>query len=88
MEPFTIHDIRRSVATGLARLGVLPHIIEAVLNHTGGSISGITRVYNRYNLEPERAAALDRWDAHVAALIRPGGVVVVPFKAALQTQKE
>jgi integrase len=46
-EPFRIHDIRRSVATGLAELGVLPHVIEAVLNHVSGHRAGVAGIYNR-----------------------------------------
>jgi integrase len=67
--PWTIHDIRRTVATGMADIGVQPHIIEAVLNHVSGHKGGIAGVYNRANYAAEKAAALARWDEHVTCLV-------------------
>jgi integrase len=64
-----IHDLRRSVATGMGYLGVQPHIIEACLNHITGSRSAISRVYNRNSYEPEMRRALDLWGDHVTALV-------------------
>jgi integrase len=70
IEHFTRHDLRRSLATGMAKLGVAPHIADKVLNHTGGStITGVTKVYNRFQYLPERKAALDLWAAHIEKLI-------------------
>jgi len=59
------HDLRRTAASGMARLGIPPHIIEAVLNHSSGSVSGVARVYNRFDYAPEKRAALERWGAEV-----------------------
>lgn len=56
------HDLRRSVATGMAELGIQPHIIEAVLNHVSGHKGGIAGIYNRAQYGPEKAQALARWD--------------------------
>ncbi|MGY4227599.1 integrase [Bradyrhizobium sp. USDA 4503] len=71
MPPFRVHDIRRTVATGLAdRLGVLPHIVEAVLNHVSGHKAGVAGVYNLARYSAEMRTALDRWAAHVAAIVR------------------
>jgi len=53
--------LRRTAATGLAGLGVAPHVIEACLNHRGGTIKGIARVYNRHPYAVEKRAALDQW---------------------------
>ena len=58
------HDLRRTVASGLARLGIEPHVIEKVLNHRSGIIAGVAAVYNRYAYEQEKRAALDRWAAY------------------------
>jgi integrase len=63
--PWRIHDCRRSAATYMAELGVLPHIIEAVLNHQSGHKAGIAGVYNRAKYEPEMRAALQRWADHI-----------------------
>jgi len=56
-----IHDLRRTAATGMAHLGVAPHIIEKVLNHRTGQISGVAAVYNRYAYEEEKREALEKW---------------------------
>jgi integrase len=64
-----IRDIRRSVATGLAALGVQPHIIECILGHVGGFRAGVAGVYNQHAYEAEKRAALDLWGAHVTALV-------------------
>ncbi|MEQ9448389.1 MAG: site-specific integrase, partial [Rhodospirillaceae bacterium] len=52
--PWRIHDLRRTAASGMARLGVAPHVVEKVLNHANGEISGIGAVYNRYGFDPEK----------------------------------
>jgi integrase len=66
---WTIHDIRRSVATGMADIGIAPHIIEAVLNHVSGHKGGVAGIYNRSSYAAEKAAALARWDEHVASIV-------------------
>jgi integrase len=67
--PFRIHDLRRTAATMMAdKLGVLPHIIEAILNHVSGHKGGVAGVYNRARYENEMRVALERWAEHVTAL--------------------
>jgi integrase len=68
MTPWRLHDLRRTVATGMAELGVQPHIVEAVLNHVSGHKAGIAGVYNRAVYAPEKAAALELWARHVLGL--------------------
>src|SRR5262249_17590598 len=63
------HDLRRTCATGMADIGVLPHIIEAVLNHISGHKAGVAGIYNRATYRPEKAEALDRWDKHLSKLV-------------------
>jgi integrase len=67
-----LHDIRRTVATRLADLGVLPHVVEAVLNHASGHNAGVAGVYNRSSYAAERSAALTLWASHVMALVEGG----------------
>lgn len=55
------HDLRRTAASGMARLGIAPHVVEKVLNHISGTISGVAAVYNRYGYDAERRDALDAW---------------------------
>jgi integrase len=65
LEPWSVHDIRRTVATGLQRLGVRLEVTEAVLNHVSGSRGGIAGVYQRHDWAVEKRAALDAWANHV-----------------------
>jgi hypothetical protein len=60
--------LRRTVATGLQRLGVRLEVTEAVLNHISGSRGGIAGVYQRHDWAAEKRAALDAWAAHVLAI--------------------
>lgn len=59
--PFVIHDLRRTATSGMAELGVPPHVCEAVLNHSSGQVSGVAAIYNRYAYGPEKRNALERW---------------------------
>jgi integrase len=83
-DPWTIHDIRRSVATGMADIGIAPHIIEAVLNHQSGHKAGIAGVYNRSSYTREVKLALAAWESHIAALIG-GERKVIPLDRASST---
>lgn len=65
------HDIRRTVATNLGELGVAPHIISAILNHTDGSI---TAVYNRFRYDLEKREALERWAMRLTQVKAPADV--------------
>jgi integrase len=69
-----LHDLRRTCVSGMARLGIAPHVADKILNHQSGTISGVAAVYQRYEFLAERRAALNLWGAHVAELIK----VVVP----------
>jgi integrase len=75
--PWTLHDLRRSAATGMAALGIAPHVVDKILNHSSGKIAGVARVYNRFEYLPERKAALEAWARHVESLIHPAPSNVV-----------
>jgi integrase len=64
-----VHDLRRTVVSGMARLGVPPHVADKILNHQAGTISGVAAVYQRHEFLAERKAALDRWGAHVTQIV-------------------
>lgn len=68
MPDWRLHDLRRTAATGMAERGVLPHIVEAVLNHVSGHRSGVAGIYNRARYETEMRGALERWAEHVEAI--------------------
>ena len=63
--PWVTHDLRRSVATGLADLKVEPHVIEALLNHVSGHKRGVAGVYNRSNYALQTRNALAMWADHI-----------------------
>jgi integrase len=65
-KPWTLHDLRRTVRTGLGRLGVAPHVSEAVLNHLPPKL---TRTYDVNKYEAEKRAALDTWAAHIRLIL-------------------
>jgi len=62
-----LHDLRRTCVSGMARLGIAPHVADKILNHQSGTISGVAAVYQRHEFLTERREALERWGAHVAA---------------------
>ena len=64
-----LHDLRRTCVSGMARLGVAPHVADKILNHQSGTISGVAAVYQRHEFLAERRAALDLWGAHVIAIL-------------------
>jgi len=66
---FTLHDLRRTCATGVAGLAFPPHVVEAVLNHRSGTRRGVAGVYNRFDYASEKRAALDAWARRVAVLV-------------------
>ena len=70
VEGWRLHDLRRTVATGLQRLGVRLEVTEAILNHVSGSRAGIVGVYQRHNYAGEKRTALQAWGAHVAAVVK------------------
>ena len=64
-----LHDLRRTCVSGMARLGVAPHVADKVLNHQSGTISGVAAVYQRHEFLAERKDALERWGDHVVSLV-------------------
>jgi integrase len=63
-----LHDLRRTVATGLAGLGVSMPVVEKILNHVSGSFGGVAGVYQRFAFADEKREALDKWAEHIKAL--------------------
>ncbi len=66
---WTFHDLRRTAATGMARLGIPVRVTEAVLNHVSGTGGGIVSVYQRHDYADEKRDALDAWARLVADLV-------------------
>lgn len=68
---WTLHDLRRTAATRMAELSVQPHIIERILNHSSGEISGVAAIYNRAKYFEEMREALLRYEAHILSIVAP-----------------
>jgi integrase len=69
IEPWRLHDLRRTFVTGLAELGIPIDVIELAVNHISGTRAAVAGVYNRSELLPERRSALEHWAAHIERLI-------------------
>jgi integrase len=67
--PWTLHDLRRTAATGMAKLKIAPHVIEAVLNHVSGHKAGVAGIYNQWAYDDEKRVALERWANHVEGIV-------------------
>jgi hypothetical protein len=69
-----LHDLRRTMRTGLGKIGVQPHVAELVLNHVKRGVEGI---YDRHKYQREIGDALARWAARIMALVenRPSNIV-------------
>lgn len=80
--PWRFHDLRRTAATGMARLGIATSTISRVLNHKEG---GVTKIYNRYGYLDEKRHALETWARKMESLIRPslGNVVAIRSDTAV-----
>ena len=79
-EHWVFHDLRRTMASGMARIGIQLPVIEKVLNHSSGSFRGIVGVYQRHSYSEEKRAALAAWASHVESVVsgkRPANVVAL-----------
>lgn len=66
---WTLHDLRRTTATGMAGLGTAPHVVEKYINHSSGSISGVAAIYNRFQYLDEMREAVRLWELHLSKLV-------------------
>jgi len=79
---WVLHDLRRTAASGMARLGIALPVIERCLNHVSGSFAGIVGVYQKHSYIEEKKTALDTWARFVMSLTEPAAENVLPFKQA------
>jgi integrase len=68
LKPWRVHDLRRTAATGMERLGIKQQVVEALLGHTAGSKAGVTGIYQLHAYEAEKRAALEKWAKHVTSI--------------------
>ncbi|RWM57446.1 site-specific integrase [Mesorhizobium sp.] len=76
-----LHDLRRTCASGMARIGINLPVIEKVLNHVSGSFAGIVGVYQRHSFDDEKRAALDAWGNFILTLVDDKPSNVIPISA-------
>jgi integrase len=69
-----LHDLRRTCVSGMAKLGIPPHVADKILNHQSGTISGVAAIYQRHEFLPERKDALERWGSHVVRIVAEASV--------------
>jgi integrase len=82
MEPWVIHDLRRTFASGAARLGIAINVVEKCLNHSSGTFSGIVSVYQKHDFADEKRIAMQTWARHVAAVVAGTTAAnIVPIRA-------
>lgn len=63
--------MRRTAASGMARLNILPHVVEKILNHASGTIRGVAAVYNRHGYQEEKRHALNLWALEIGRILSP-----------------
>jgi integrase len=80
--PWRLHDLRRTAATGMAELGISPHIVEAALNHVSGARAGVAGTYNRAAYAAEKKTALERWAMQVEGLATGHSATILPLRAS------
>jgi integrase len=86
---FILHDLRRTAASHMAKLGVAPHVVDRILNHSSGTISGVAAVYNRFEYEDERRSALAAWSNYVTMRgSPPQWRCLIKFMAAQHSQSK
>ena len=66
---WTLHDLRRTLRTHWAALGVSKEVAEKYINHISGSHSGVTAIYDRYTYYPEMQQAVEKWEAYLQTLV-------------------
>lgn len=80
IEHWTFHDLRRTMASGMAPLGIQLHVVEKILNHSSGTFGGVAGVYQRYTFADEKRAALQAWASFVQSTVsgqKPDNVVAL-----------
>jgi integrase len=78
LEPWRMHDLRRTGATIMARIGIRWEVADRILNHVGGAVSGVAAIYQRHEWLDERRDALDQWERHVLSVGNEKGPVPDP----------
>jgi integrase len=81
VKPWRLHDLRRTGASDMQRLGIRLEVIEKILNHTSGSFAGIVGIYQRHSFLAEKRAALEAWARFVEQLIAEEPAAEIVYSA-------
>jgi integrase len=84
---WVFHDLRRTMASGMAPLGIQLHVVEKILNHSSGTFRGVAGVYQRYSFANEKRSALAAWASHVESVVsgkQPANVIPLHSKVGAQ----
>jgi integrase len=84
MAPWRLHDLRRTVATGMQRIGIRLEVAEKVLNHVSGSFAGVVGVYQRHDFANEKRAALDAWAREVGRIVSGKTATVIQMPSTVR----
>ena len=79
VQDWTLHDLRRTAATGMAGLRIPPHVVERILNHASGTFAGVAGVYNRFGYLDEMRSAVETWDRNIDALLTRRTLPIPPL---------
>ena len=77
-----LHDLRRTMATRLAELGIPHPVVSKLLNHSPRGVMGVTSIYNRYEYLDERREAVDRWAQRIRDIVEPAPANILELRAA------
>jgi hypothetical protein len=83
--PWIYHDLRRTMATGMARLGIQLPVIERCLNHISGTFSGVQGIYQRHSFASEKVMAFDAWSSAIEAIVFNKTENVISLKARIKS---
>lgn len=82
VHPWTVHDLRRTAASGMAHLKIPPHVVERILNHTSGTIRSVAAVHNRFACVEGCRTALEAWGRYVDNLVAEAPANIIDLKTA------
>jgi integrase len=81
IDRWVLHDLRRTAVTNMNKLKILPHVVEATVNHIStGALAGVAGTYNKYEYFDEKKEALQRWALHLRGMVGGSAANVLPLE--------
>lgn len=69
LEDVHVHDMRHTLVTGLAKMGISEELAGRMVNHSGGQTSITAKVYNQFSYDDEKRRAFEAWESHIMAIV-------------------